>query len=253
MRILVTNDDGHDAGGIVALAESLRDLGEVTIVAPKENNSGVSAALSLRRKVAVAQNGSGAFVVDGTPADCVHLGFLGGFAPRPDIVVSGINNAPNLGEDTIYSGTVAAAVCAHLYGVPGVALSMATFNPQHYGSACEAARQIIKRGENKLMNGAAAVLNVNVPDLPPQEIAGNTVTRLGRRAESDSPLRNDIDASGEMHFQVGDSGGVVDGGEGTDFHAVAHGYVSITPLIVAGTDARAAQDIGKWLNTNGES
>ena len=253
MRILITNDDGYDAPGIIALAEALRDCGDVVVVAPRQNQSGVSAALSLRRRIAVSQKGSGQFVVDGTPADCVHLGLLGGFVPRADIVVSGINDGPNLGEDTVYSGTVAAAVCAHLHDTPALALSMAAAamaagSPRHFAGACKAAKQLVQ--SDMIKSGKIAVLNINVPNVPMADIKGNSITRLGRRRESDSLIHFDDDDNnnGDKHFAIGASGAIIDGGEGTDFFAVANGRVSITPLAVAGVDTCNVLDVRAWIN-----
>ncbi len=257
MRILITNDDGYAATGIAALCEALRGLGEISVVAPKENRSGVSAALSLRRKITVTPRGKGAFVVDGTPADCVHLSMHGDFVPRPDIVVAGVNDGPNLGEDTVYSGTVAAAVCAHLHNIPAIAVSMAASDPSHFASAAQFVRALLQTAEGHLVNGAATALNINVPDLPPQQIRGSSVTRLGRRGFPNPPMRHANGNSGnggddcndnDMLFEVGAAGEAEDGGEGTDFYAVARKLVSVTPLFVGATDARAAKNIREWLS-----
>ncbi|MGI9337051.1 MAG: 5'/3'-nucleotidase SurE [Gammaproteobacteria bacterium] len=253
MRILITNDDGIEAAGINALAGALGGCGDIFVVAPAANQSGVSAALTLRRNVAVSPLGGGRFVVDGTPADCVHLALSSDFVPRPDIIVSGINDGPNLGEDTVYSGTVAAAVCAHLHDIPALAISLVAGRnapsdadlTRDFDGACRAAKQLVQSGMIK--SGKSAVVNINAPNIPAADIKGNRITRLGRRAASSAAMRCDNDKNGVMHFAIGPSGPVKDGGEGTDFFAVANNYVAITPLVVAGLESCTMEDVRGWL------
>ena len=249
MRILITNDDGIDAPGIAALADALGGCGDITVVAPAGNQSGVSAALTLRRKVGVSPLGGGRFVVDGTPADCVHLALSGGFLPRPDIVVSGINDGANLGEDVVYSGTVAAAVCAHLHDIPALAVSVAAgrgAKSHHFAAAGLMAKTLAKSGIAK--SGKAAVININAPNIPAADVDGWRITRLGRRSESDAAIRCDDDnTNGDMHFVIGPSGPAKDGGEGTDFFAITKGCIALTPLVVAGVESCTADDIRGWL------
>lgn len=249
MRILITNDDGIDAPGIAALADAMAGLGDIAVVAPAGNQSGVSAALTLRRHVGVSTLGGGRFVVDGTPADCVHLALSGGFLPRPDIVVSGINDGANLGEDTVYSGTVAAAVCAHLHDIPSLAVSVAAgrdAGAHHFDAAAMMAKTLAT--SNIAKSGKAAVVNINAPNIPAADVGGWRITRLGRRSESDAAMRLDDDeTNGDMHFVIGPSGPVKDGGEGTDFFAITEGCIALTPLVVAGVQTCTADDIRAWL------
>lgn len=247
---MITNDDGIGAAGIGALADALSGCGDINVVAPSGNQSGVSAALTLRRDIVVSPLGGGRFVVDGTPADCVIMALSGGFVPRPDIVVSGVNDGANMGEDVVYSGTVAAAVCAHLHDIPALALSVAAdrdTTARHFDGACLAAKQLVNNGDI-VKSGKAAVININAPNIPAADIKGKQITRLGRRAISAPAIRRDNDnEDGKMRFVIGPSGAVKDGGEGTDFFAIAEGCIAITPLAVAGVATCTMDDIKEWL------
>ena len=228
MRILVSNDDGYNAPGIEALARALSGLGEITVVAPEVNHSGASNSLTLNRPLSVRTAANGFYYVNGTPSDCVHVALTGGLIPdRPDLVVSGINNGANLGEDTLYSGTVAAASEGYLFGIPSIAFSLAEKGWAHIEDAARAARQIVER---QLANPMGAVLlNVNIPSRPFEDLAGYAVTRLGKRHPSEPVVRS-ATPYGDTVYWIGPVGQPSDGGPGTDFHAVAHGSVALTPL-----------------------
>ncbi|HAU0815032.1 TPA: 5'/3'-nucleotidase SurE, partial [Legionella pneumophila] len=227
MKILVSNDDGVLAPGIKILANELSTLGEVKVVAPDRNRSGASNSLTLTQPLRVKQLDNGYYSVDGTPTDCVHLA-LTGFLEPTDIVVSGINEGANLGDDVLYSGTVAAAMEGRYLGLPAIAISMVGDNIQHYETAAIIAKQlVIKLSANKLPS--QTILNVNVPDLPLNQIRGLQVTRLGTR-HSAEPIIKEYDPRGRPIYWVGPPGIEADAGAGTDFFAIKTGHVSITPL-----------------------
>ncbi len=249
MRILLSNDDGYDAPGLAALAEAMHGLGEVTVVAPERNRSGASNSLTLDRplhlKRARGEQTRGFYYVNGTPTDCVHLAVTGMLEHEPDMVLSGINWGPNMGDDTVYSGTVAAAMEGYLLGVPAIALSLASFEGRHFATAGRVARQLAERFKAQPF-GAPVLLNVNVPDVPWEEIAGLRVTRLGRRHKAE-PVVKQVSPRGETVYWVGAAGAAADAGEGTDFHAVEHGWVSITPLQVDLTHSGQLGRVNDWL------
>src|SRR5262245_35444028 len=228
VRILLSNDDGYFAPGLAALAEALADLGTVTVVAPKRDRSGASNSLTLDRPLSVRRSANGFLFVDGTPTDCVHLAVTGMLDHLPDIVVSGINLGANMGDDTVYSGTVAAATEGYLLGVPSIALSLTSHQGQHFETAGRIARELVERFMQQPF-GPPVLLNVNVPDVPWEAIKGKKVTRLGRRHKAE-PVVPQKTPRGETVFWVGAAGPAADASEGTDFNAVENGYVSITPL-----------------------
>jgi 5'-nucleotidase len=229
MRILISNDDGYLAPGINALAEALAPVADIVVVAPDSNRSGASNSLSLDRPLSVQQAANGFYFVNGTPTDCVHVALTGMLDYRPDLVVSGINNGPNMGDDTLYSGTVAAATEAYLFGIPAIAFSQAEHGWTHLDAAARVAREIVLRRFDQL--DAPFLLNVNIPNLPYEQLGAVTATRLGRRHQSEGVIRA-RDPRGREIFWIGPPGATRDAGEGTDFHATAHGRVSVTPLQV---------------------
>ncbi|MBX3701777.1 MAG: 5'/3'-nucleotidase SurE [Dokdonella sp.] len=247
MRVLVSNDDGVDAPGIAVLARHLRELGEVTVVAPDRDHSGASNSLTLDRPIRALRIDEARWRVSGTPADCVHLALAGLLEQEPDIVVSGINNAANLGDDVIYSGTVSAAMEGRFLGLPAIAVSLVTHNHigTHYDSAARAALLLVRR---LLVDPLPAdtILNVNVPDRPWHEIRGLAVVRLGRRHRS-APCIAQTDPRGRPMWWIGPAGEAEDDGPGTDFHAVRDGYVSITPIQVDLTRYTALEKVSGWV------
>lgn len=245
MRILLSNDDGYFAPGLAALADAMHGLGDVTVVAPERNRSGASNSLTLDRPLHLKQSHNGFFYVNGTPTDCVHLAVTGMLDDEPDMVLSGINFGPNMGDDTIYSGTVAAAMEGYLLGVPSIALSLASFEGRHFATAGRVARELAERCHARPF-GAPVLLNVNVPDVPYDTLAGFRVTRLGRRHKAE-PVVKQVSPRGETVYWVGAAGPAADAGEGTDFHAVDNGYVSVTPLQIDLTQAGQINDLSIWL------
>ncbi|WP_312511124.1 5'/3'-nucleotidase SurE [Massilia sp.] len=231
MRILISNDDGYLAPGINALADALAAIAEIVVVAPDSNRSGASNSLTLDRPLSVYKAANGFYFSNGTPTDCVHIALTGMSDSPPDLVVSGINNGQNMGDDTLYSGTVAAATEAYLFGLPAIAFSQVNAGWAHVDSAARVARDIVQR----YMDGGFAMLpspfllNVNIPNLPYDEIGALTPTRLGRRHQSEPVVRSQ-DPRGREIFWIGAVGACRDAGEGTDFHATSQGQVSITPL-----------------------
>ena len=227
MRILISNDDGYLAPGIAALANALAAIAEVVVVAPDSNRSGASNSLSLDRPLAVERAANGFYFINGTPSDCVHVALTGMLDYRPDMVVSGINNGPNMGDDTLYSGTVAAATEAYLFGIPAIAFSQAAHGWTHIDDAARLARDMVLRGFDEL--ASPFLLNVNIPNVPYAQMGPIRATRLGRRHQSEPVIRTQ-DPRGRELFWIGPPGAGKDAGEGTDFHAVGAGQVSVTPL-----------------------
>jgi 5'-nucleotidase len=227
MRILISNDDGYLAPGIVALAAALATIAEIVVVAPDSNRSGASNSLTLDRPLSVQQAANGFYFVNGTPTDCVHVALTGMLGARPDLVVSGINNGPNMGDDTLYSGTVAAATEGFLFGIPAIAFSQASYGWENIDAAARLARDIVQRRFEQLER--PFLLNVNIPNLPYDQLNRIVATRLGRR-HSAEPVIKAQDPRGRDIFWIGPPGGTREAGEGTDFHAAAQGQVSITPL-----------------------
>jgi 5'-nucleotidase len=227
MRILISNDDGYLAPGINALAEALASIAEIIVVAPDSNRSGASNSLSLDRPLSVNRAANGFYFVNGTPTDCVHIALTGMGDALPDLVVSGINNGQNMGDDTLYSGTVAAATEAYLFGIPAIAFSQVHHGWEHLDAAARVAREVVQRKFDMLPS--PFLLNVNIPNLPYEALGPLTPTRLGRRHQAEPVIRSQ-DPRGREIFWIGAPGACRDAGEGTDFHATAHGKVSITPL-----------------------
>jgi 5'-nucleotidase len=246
VRILLSNDDGYYAPGLAALAEAVHGLGEMTVVAPERNRSGASNSLTLDRPLHLKEAPNGFFYVNGTPTDCVHLAVTGMLDHEPDMVLSGINWGPNMGDDTIYSGTVAAAMEGYLLGVPAIALSLASFSGRNFATAGRVARLLAERFRAHPF-GAPVLLNVNVPDVPWEMLQGMRVTRLGRRHKAE-PVVKQVSPRGDTVYWVGAAGGAADAGEGTDFHAVDQGCVSITPLQIDLTHAGQLAGVREWLD-----
>jgi 5'-nucleotidase len=227
MRILISNDDGYLAPGINALAEALSSVADIVVVAPDSNRSGSSNSLSLDRPLSVQQAANGFYFVNGTPTDCVHVALTGIMTERPDLVVSGVNNGQNMGDDTLYSGTVAAATEAYLFGIPAIAFSQVMHGWQHVEDAARHARDIVLRQFDEL--DSPFLLNVNIPNLPYDQLGSIKATRLGRRHQAEPVIRTQ-DPRGRELYWIGAPGACRDAGEGTDFHATASGHTSITPL-----------------------
>ncbi len=249
MRVLVSNDDGVDAPGLLVLARHLAAVGEVVVVAPDRDRSGASNSLTLDQPIRVKRHEDGRYCVSGTPTDCVYLGLTGLLEHSPDIVVSGINSAANLGDDVIYSGTVSAAMEGRFLGLPAIAVSLVTRDHigLHYDSAALAVMQLMR----KLLVDplpADTILNVNVPDLPWSEIRGFSVARLGRRHRAPACIEQK-DPRGRSMYWIGPPGKSEDDGPGTDFHAVRDGYVSITPIHVDLTRYQALDKVGGWVGS----
>lgn len=245
MFFLVSNDDGYRAPGIVQLAQALAELGEVVVVAPDRNCSGASNSLTLDTPIRASKADNGFIVVDGTPTDCVHLAITGLLERMPDMVVAGVNEGPNLGDDVLYSGTVAAAVEGRFLGLPAMAVSLAGDRVMHYETAARVARLLVQEmGARPLP--VDTILNVNVPDRPWGQLAGFEATRLGRRHKSE-PVVQTLDPRGRPIYWVGPPGPEEDAGPGTDFHAVKTGHVSITPLQVDLTRYTALETVSHWL------
>ncbi|MBS0611876.1 MAG: 5'/3'-nucleotidase SurE [Proteobacteria bacterium] len=252
MKILLSNDDGYRANGLAALASAIKALGNVSIVAPDRNRSGASNSLTLDVPLRAARFDTDSFYVNGTPTDCVHLAISGLFEFEHDIVVSGVNHGANLGDDVLYSGTVAAAIEGRFLGLPAIAVSLVLEpgSPQNFAGAAQVAVSMVKR----LMQHPlppATILNVNVPDLPPGALKGIRVTRLGMRHRSKRIVRAK-DPHGRNVYWVGPSGAGQDAGPGTDFHAVAAGFASVTPLHIDMTRHSTLADLENWFGKSFE-
>jgi 5'-nucleotidase len=245
MRILLSNDDGYFAPGLAALAEALSTLGDVTVVAPERDRSGASNSLTLDRPLSLRRTANGFYHVNGTPTDCVHLAVTGMLEGLPDMVVSGVNHGANMGDDTIYSGTVAAATEGFLLGVPSMAVSLASKQASDFTAAARIARDLAE-GFLKRPLGRPVLLNVNVPDRPYAQLRGIRATRLGKRHKAE-PVIKSVTPRNETVYWVGAAGAAQDAGLGTDFHAVAEGYVSVTPLQIDLTHTGLIPDIAEWL------
>jgi len=245
VKILVSNDDGYFAPGITLLAEALRQLGEVTVVAPERDRSGASNSLTLDRPLTVRRAPNGYFSVNGTPTDCVHIAVTGLLDFTPDVVVSGVNLGANMGDDTIYSGTVAAAVEGYLLGIPSVAVSLTSKVGEHFDSAIGVALQMVGRLRRQPF-GEPVLFNVNVPDIPVARLGGLEITRLGKRHKAE-PVVELKTPRGEKAYWIGPAGGAADAGPGTDFHAVESGRVSVTPLRMDLTHNAQLARAKEWL------
>ena len=245
MRILLSNDDGYLAPGLATLAEALQDLGEVVVVAPEQNRSGASNSLTLDRPLSLKKASNGFYYVNGTPTDCVHLAVTGMLDELPDIIVSGINHGANMGDDTIYSGTVAAATEGYLLGIPSLAISNISHEARYFSTAGQVARTLVEQYRANPIR-EPVLLNINVPDLPSADLAGYAVTRLGRRHKAE-PVVKAVSPRQETVYWVGAAGAAADAGPGTDFHAVAAGFVSVTPLQIDLTHNAQLPAIKTWM------
>jgi len=250
MKILLSNDDGYQAPGLVALYEAIKDMGDVEVVAPEHNNSAKSNALTLHSPLSVHQAGNGFRYVNGTPADCVHVALTGLLDYRPDLVVSGINNGANMGDDTIYSGTVGAAMEGYLFGIPAIAFSQTQKGWAHLDAAGRKARELIERVlRGHTLGDAPWLLNVNIPNLPQAELKSFRVCRLGRRHAAEKVI-SQTSPHGETMYWIGGAGPAKDDAEGTDFHATAQGHISVTPLKVDLTDHDALRPWARSLHAD---
>ena len=245
MRILLSNDDGYFAPGLEALAAALARFAEITVVAPERDRSGASNSLTLDRPLTVRRAPNGFLFVNGTPTDCVHLAVTGLLEALPDMVISGINLGANMGDDTIYSGTVAAATEGFLLGIPSIAISLASKTAAHFETAAHVAVDLMQRHGRQ--PAAAWLLNVNVPDIPLAALGPYQVTRLGRRHKAENVIQTQ-NPRGETVYWVGAAGAAADAGEGTDFHAVESGSVSITPLQIDLTNRDQMSAVTQWLS-----
>jgi len=245
VHILVSNDDGYRAAGISVLVEALASEYEVSIVAPERNCSGASNSLTLERGLRACQLEKNVYYVDGTPTDSVHLAITGLLEKEPDMVVSGINAGANMGDDVLYSGTVAAAMEGRHLGLPAIAVSMDSYTPEYFETGAKAVVQLLKDFK-KVSFPANTILNINVPDIPWSEIKGFKATRLGNRHRSEGVIIQE-DPRGDPMYWVGPPGEAQDAGEGTDFHAVNEHYVSITPLQIDLTRYDSLTELSNWL------
>lgn len=245
MRILLSNDDGYFAPGLAELAEAISKLADVIVVAPERDRSGASNSLTLDRPLAVRRSHSGFLYVNGTPTDCVHLAVTGLLDKLPDMVISGINHGANMGDDTIYSGTVAAATEGFLLGIPSIAMSLASKQSGNYATAARVACELLERFQRDPIS-VPVLLNVNVPDVSYERLAGVAVTRLGRRHKAEGVVKTS-NPRGESVYWIGASGDAQDAGAGTDFHAVANNWVSVTPLQIDLTQYANLDSVRAWL------
>lgn len=245
MRILVSNDDGYSADGLICLAKSLKALADVYVVAPERNRSGASNSLTLDRPLRITRMENGFIKVDGTPTDCVHMAITGLLDVEPDMVFAGINHGANLGDDVLYSGTVAAATEGRFLGLPAVAISLASTESKNLKTAAQVALGLLDKMKKEPLP-ADTILNVNVPDVEPHQLRGFQSTRLGQRHKAE-PVFKTLDPRGNEIYWVGQAGPEQDAGPGTDFFAVRSDYVSVTPLQVDLTHYEAVGALSEWL------
>ena len=246
MRILIANDDGYLAPGLAALVQACEGLGELDVVAPEQNASGTSNSLTLNRPLSVYTAANGVRYINGTPSDCVHVALTGVLQHRPDLVVSGINQGANMGDDTLYSGTVAAAMEGFLFGIPSIAFSQIEKGWTHLDAAARVARDVIEQVLRQTPARSPFLLNVNIPNRADADKLPRQITRLGRRHASEAVIRQ-TSPRGETMYWIGAAGDAREAGEGTDFFATANGHVSITPLQVDLTDHAAVPEWQGWL------
>lgn len=245
MRILVSNDDGVLAPGIKALSDAMMQFGAVEVIAPDRNRSGASNSLTLMHPLRIRRLDNHYHSVDGTPTDCVHLALTGYFSDEFDMVVSGINEGANLGDDVLYSGTVAAAIEGCNLGLPAIAVSLVGHQCKHYATAAQIAAQLVRKLQTETLP-PQTILNVNVPDLPFEQIQGIQITRLGTRHRGHQ-LHQSQDPRNHTIYWIGESGPHNESGPGTDFHAVAQGYVSVTPLQLDSTHYQVFEKMSTWV------
>ena len=248
MRILLSNDDGYFAPGLACLATHLSAIAEVVVVAPERDRSGASNSLTLDRPLNLKKAASGFYYVNGTPTDCVHLAVTGMLDTQPDMVISGINAGANMGDDTIYSGTVAAATEGFLLGIPAIAISLAGQSLSHYETAARVAVELVQRFE-KNIHSSPWLLNVNVPDVVYTQLQGMEVTRLGKRHKAE-PVVKASNPHGQTVYWVGAAGKAEDAGEGTDFCAIANRKVSITPLQIDLSQYAQLDAVRAWMGAS---
>jgi len=243
MRILISNDDGYQAKGIKQLIKSLSEIAEVIVVAPSENKSAASSSLTLGRPLKPIQIDQNIYAIDATPTDCVHLALCGFIKESIDLVVTGINFGANLGDDTIYSGTVAGAIEGRFLGLPSIAISLASWECNHFETAGEIAKRLVTQIDKSGLS-YNTIINVNVPDIPLSEIKGIKSTRLGSRHKSAPSIKDKEDIS---LYWIGENGREADNSEGTDFHAISNNFVSVTPLQIDTTKHSEVRQVSDWL------
>lgn len=247
MHLLLSNDDGIHAEGLKLLAEALAPLGKISVVAPNRNRSAASNSLTLERPIRAQEIAENWYSVDGTPTDCVHLAITGLLKDEPDIVVSGINNGANLGDDVIYSGTVAAAIEGRFLGLPAVAISHTSFQPNFLRDAAQVSATMIESLANTALP-SDVIININIPDVAKSELKGVQTTRLGNRHKAE-PVIESQDPRGKPIYWVGAAGPEQDAGEGTDFYAINNNYVSVSPMHLDLTHYKAMQAVESWAST----
>ena len=245
MHILISNDDGYKSKGIQVLINELKKIAQITVVAPSRNRSGASSSLSLDRSIKVTKKEDSFYFLSGTPTDCVHIALTGLMQTLPDMVISGINHGPNLGDDTIYSGTVAAAIEGYLLDIPSFAISMGSVNPKHFETAAKVTSDLIKL-YNKRKVSSASLLNINVPDIPYDELKGLEVTRLGKRHAAEKAMEKKHTQKESLYW-IGEVGQPNDGGPGTDFYALKNNLVSISPIHPDLTDFKKIEITKNWI------
>lgn len=243
MKILISNDDGVEAEGIKTLTKYLSKDHEVVVVAPNENKSAASSSLTLNRPLKPVKVADNIYSIDATPSDCVHLALCGFLQDDFDLVVTGINFGPNLGDDVIYSGTVAGAIEGRFLGLPSIAISLASWEGKYFESAGRVAQQVVNAIHTSQLSHDT-VLNVNVPDVPYEDIQGFQTTRLGKRHMSEQSFQDEDNAS---LYWIGENGKEADNGVGTDFHAITNNYVSVTPLQIDLTKYNEIDTVSDWL------
>jgi len=245
MRILLSNDDGYFAPGLAVLAETLSTFANITVVAPERDRSGASNSLTLDRPLILRQSHNGFYYVNGTPTDCVHLAVTGMLDELPDMVISGINHGANMGDDTIYSGTVAAATEGFLLGIPSIAVSLVSASKGNYVTAAKVVADLVKRYQKSAFP-EPILMNVNVPDIPYEELKGMETTRLGKRHRAEAVVKSE-NPRGQIVYWIGAAGAAQDAGEGTDFNAISHDRVSLTPLQMDLTQFTQLSAMKHWL------
>ena len=243
MRILISNDDGYQAKGIKQLAESLSEIADIIIVAPNENKSAASSSLTIGKPLKPIQIEHNIYAIDATPSDCVHLALCGFIKESIDLVVTGINFGANLGDDVIYSGTVAGAIEGRFIGLPSIAISLASLECEHFETAGAIAKQLVAQIDKAPLS-YNTIINVNVPDVPLSNIKGIKSTRLGNRHKSDPSIQDENNPS---LFWIGENGQEADNGEGTDFHAISNNFVTVTPLQIDLTKYSEIATLSKWI------
>ena len=244
MKILISNDDGYQAEGIQTLTRYLSKDHKVVVVAPNENKSASSSSLTLNRALKPIKIEDNIYSIDATPSDCVHLALCGFLKDKIDLVVTGINFGPNLGDDVVYSGTVAGAIEGRFLGLPSIAISLASWKGDHFETAGKVAQQVVNAIHTSQLSHDT-VLNVNVPDVDFDEIKGFQTTRLGKRHMSEQSIQDKDDAS---LYWIGENGKEADNGVGTDFHAISNNYVSVTPLQIDLTKYNEIDTVSMWLD-----